>query len=1231
MWRFDGGRTATSPHELPGNISLSWSKKFTPRMQAWDDTLNNDLMQYDRILEPIVMGSNVIVGFNDTDKVVAWNIRTGEESWRFYTDGPVRFPPSGANGRVFVTSDDGHLYCLDAQDGSLNWKFRGGPGDRKVLGNRRVISMWPARGGPVVDDEHVYFAASIWPFMGTFIYSLDAETGDVVWVNDKTSASYIKQPHSAPSFAGVAPQGALALSDDSLIVPGGRSVPAVFDRQTGELSHFHLNAGGKGNGGSFVMTHDEHYYVHTRDRGVRRFNLETGNKTALMLNEPVLDGDVLITSDDESVKAIKSNDNGTEKTTVWELPVDGRGDLIRAGRRIYAAGEKEITVLELAEDSSSATVVDRLAIPNVQRLVAGGSSLIAVTHDGLLSCLSKPEDAQPNSDRNSAPAVATKTTDVGSEATVAESLLSDPLTTEFLREREAINGYGFAFGVRDHSVVDQLLTGSNLHIVAVSENQAVVDQLRQRYDNRGIYGTRVTVHHGTPDSFLAPSYIARAVIVQSDDPEYLKPETLTQLFASVRPYGGFLWFPDSQEVAKIQDACNPAIVDSSFKVTQTQRGVSVSRVAGLTGAAPWTHMYGDVANTVKSNDRVVKAPLGLLWFGGNTHHDILPRHSHAPGEQVLGGRLFIEGMNSLSARDVYTGQRLWKRDFESLGTEGVYFDETYANTPLSTKYNQVHIPGANARGTNYVATEEAIYLVKEDRCLVLSPASGETLREIVLPPEVNPKGTATWTYIGVFNNMLIAGVDFANATDASVLFKELAKKTKRGAAWSPAWFASRRVAVLDAETGELLWHRDAKHSFLHNGIVAGDDTVFLLDKLPQSIEDQRSRRGTPKPDDYNISALNVATGEVRWETTDNVFGTWLGYSGRNGTLIHAGSGAPDRSMDEVKAGIIALRGDSGDVLWHTPGLEYSGPCIIHNDRIIMNSRSYAPTSGVVSILDGKPILLENPLTGEKDPWTYRRAYGCNTAIASEHLLTFRSGAAGYYDLNMQCGVANLGGFRSGCTSNLIAADGVLNAPDFTRTCSCGYQNQTSLALVHMPDVEVWTLNPFQLPDEQQGFVSNLGINFGAAGTRRADDGTVWMEYPPAMEDKFPLNMELEGDDAQFSRRHSSSQSGPYSWMKASSMRGFLSFGLQVCDPSAEREFSVQLHFPADVRAEEFYVEGSEQTLAGNDDLAEAPSQPHSKVFPRVRTQQGKIWIRAKTKSYDMANGLTGIEIRALQP
>ena len=172
MWRFDAQRSAASPEVLPAQLQLQWTRKYAPRVQVWDDPLNHDLMPYDRIFEPVVLGERVFLSFNDADKVIALDLRTGKELWAFYTDGPVRFAPVAWQDKVLFTSDDGLLYCVGAADGQLLWKFRSGPSERKVLGNQRVISAWPARGGPVVRDGRVYIATSNWPFMVKFIYSI---------------------------------------------------------------------------------------------------------------------------------------------------------------------------------------------------------------------------------------------------------------------------------------------------------------------------------------------------------------------------------------------------------------------------------------------------------------------------------------------------------------------------------------------------------------------------------------------------------------------------------------------------------------------------------------------------------------------------------------------------------------------------------------------------------------------------------------------------------------------------------------------------------------------------------------------------------------------------------------------------------------------------------------------------------------------------------------------------
>src|SRR5262249_18791578 len=144
--------------------------------------------------------------------------------------------------------------------------------------------------------------------------------------------------------------------------------------------------------------------------------------------------------------------------------------------------------------------------------------------------------------------------------------------------------------------------------------------------------------------------------------------------------------------------------------------------------------------------------------------------------------------------------------------------------------------------------------------------------------------------------------------------------------------------------------------------------------------------------------------------------------------------------------------------------------------------------------------------------------GCNTPAASEHLMTFRSGAAGYCDLSGDCGTGNFGGIRSGCTNNLVVAGGVISAPDYTRTCTCSYQNQTSLALVPMSEAEMWTSFGKR---QGQGPVRRLGLNFGAPGDRKADDGTLWLEYPSVGGASPTVRVKMSVQPLEYFRHHSS--------------------------------------------------------------------------------------------------------------
>lgn len=56
--------------------------------------------------------------------------------------------------------------------------------------------MWPVRGGPVVDDGIVYFAAGVLPFEGVFVYAMEMTAGNVVWRNGRLGYMYGQQPHN---------------------------------------------------------------------------------------------------------------------------------------------------------------------------------------------------------------------------------------------------------------------------------------------------------------------------------------------------------------------------------------------------------------------------------------------------------------------------------------------------------------------------------------------------------------------------------------------------------------------------------------------------------------------------------------------------------------------------------------------------------------------------------------------------------------------------------------------------------------------------------------------------------------------------------------------------------------------------------------------------------------------------------------------------------------------------
>ncbi len=277
-YRHDAARTGYTAEWLPNRFRLSWTYHAPAAPKpAWP---TSERMRFDTVYQPILVGDQVLFGSSATDQIVAIDARTGAVTWSFCTDGPIRFAPVAWHDRVFVASDDGWLYALALRDGHLLWKHRGGCDDRTVIGNGRIISHWPMRGGPVVLDDTVYFAAGIWPSDGIFVGAVDAETGKTRWLNDSSGTVEMPQPHpGAVARSGIAPQGYLLADQQRLYVPTGRAVPAGFDRTDGRLLYYQLQPNQK-RGGTAAALAGAYFWnsgcLFRRDNGLFSANVGLG-------------------------------------------------------------------------------------------------------------------------------------------------------------------------------------------------------------------------------------------------------------------------------------------------------------------------------------------------------------------------------------------------------------------------------------------------------------------------------------------------------------------------------------------------------------------------------------------------------------------------------------------------------------------------------------------------------------------------------------------------------------------------------------------------------------------------------------------------------------------------------------------------------------------------------------------------------------------------------------------
>ena len=791
FYRHDGNRSAVTQDSISGELNLQWIFESRHRpLSAWPmPGEETPRMHTDRAYHVVVSGRTLFFGNNIDNHVYALDTRTGEERWRFTADGAVRFAPILHNEKIYFGSDDGNVYCLNKSDGSINWKYRPSPSGERVIGNSRMISLWPVRTGLLLEEERIYLAAGIFPYEGIYVAAIDVQTGKEIWLND--TAGDQAWGHV---YGGMAPQGYLVASKDNLFVPTGRGMPATFDKRTGKFNKF-LNAGGKV-GGDWIQMSGNELFAGNDNQGADTkitFDADSGaNRGNQFSNFPSIDmvvtDSIAYLATQKGLYAIDRTANTKANTEVPKLKKEetklvkqisdirerhkaaaksGNTDAftkitaelnVATSRLTEITKEKEVLNLARAKWFLSREQIGPLAVAGQlgtmaltsNTLFAGGNGY-ALSIDAISGQLIKVFGINGTA---MSLALADQRLFISTDQGEIYCLSTQPSPTRIIKRSEQSKsipsnisdldivkqikqhsgqskGWCLVAGAKDGRLVKALAQETQMNIVVIEHDPSRLKSIRQELYTSTLYGNRVIAADWSYSEL--PDYFANLIVSERDllrDDLELPVDHLARV---LRPAGGVLLLGsiESWTENKINNVIEglKANVKAEHKFDRSNNWLRFTK-GKLKGAGSWTGLYGNKSKTSSTKDQLVKGPLGVLWFGEPGSKNMVDRHARSVSPLAINGRLFVQGMEVVMAYDAYNGTFLWERK----------------------------IPGAirvrvDVDSSNITVDEDSIFVATHDLVLQLDAQTGVTRREFRVPR--SPGGKALrWGNISVDGNIL---------------------------------------------------------------------------------------------------------------------------------------------------------------------------------------------------------------------------------------------------------------------------------------------------------------------------------------------------------------------------------------------------------------------------------------------------------------------------------------------